>query len=280
MNDRRLAVHRRQASPALDGTATAGPRRAGLRWLLAALACVSPAVLAQVDVRIAAVDPEGSSSLIQGDPLSVRLTYQSDVPLRFSVAGYANGSPGPAARTNPAPVYPAGAGEAIVWLEPYEPGYLDEVRVKVHDEGWQELDVLSQPVSLYWERGSRAATRPAPEWVARLSAEQQGMVRQAVRAQTSAGGDGGSFLVLLMGWSIPAYVVLQVYMLSRFSGGWRKAALVPLVLMIPLGLYTIFALLAGSNLWPLMLLFLTPLAFLYLAVLGLVRLAGRPAAHD
>ncbi len=247
-----------------------------LGWLLAALACVSPAALAEVAVRIAALDPEGSPSLIQGDALSVRLTYQSDVPLRFSVAGYTSGSPGPAARTNPAPVYPAGAGEAVVWLEPYEPGYLDEVRVKVQDERWQELEVLSQPVSLYWERGSRTTPRPAAEWVARLSAEQQAMVRRAVREQAS---DGGSVLILLMGWSIPAYLVLQIYMLRSFDGGWRKAALVPLVLMIPLGVYTLMALLAGSNLWPLMLLFLTPLAFLYLAALGLVRLARRPAAH-
>jgi hypothetical protein len=45
--------------------------------------------------------------------------------------------------------------------------------------------------------------------------------------------------------------------------------------MIPLLLYTLAALAAGSNLWPLMLIFLTPLAFLYLlAVIILKQVAG------
>lgn len=44
--------------------------------------------------------------------------------------------------------------------------------------------------------------------------------------------------------------------------------LVPLVWMAPAGCYTLFALFAGSNLWPLVLIFLSPLALLFL--LGLL----------
>jgi hypothetical protein len=47
----------------------------------------------------------------------------------------------------------------------------------------------------------------------------------------------------------------------------------PLVLMVPLAAYTLFAVFAGSNLWPLMLLFLTPLAFSYLAGVTLLKVA-------
>jgi hypothetical protein len=79
-------------------------------------------------------------------------------------------------------------------------------------------------------------------------------------------------LLMLMGWSEPAYVALQVLLLRRLSGGWRRAAMVPLVWMVPAGCYTLFALLAGSNLWPLVLIFLSPLALLFLfgVLLGLL----------
>ncbi|MDZ7669842.1 MAG: hypothetical protein U5Q16_10610 [Gammaproteobacteria bacterium] len=62
---------------------------------------------------------------------------------------------------------------------------------------------------------------------------------------------------------------------AMVSTAFREAGATDSVMgsmLVPLTGYTIFALLAGSNLWPLMLLFLTPLAFLYLAGVGLARL--------
>ena len=204
----------------------------------------------------------------------MRIAYDSDMPLRFQIEGFANGERIGGAATNPAPVYPAGQGEAIVWLSLHQPVYMDEVRVRVNDEHWEVQKVLSQPVSFYWERQPRAAPRAEAPWVKALSAEQQTMARAVQQAAAATEGfDVYTLLVMLMGWSVPGYLALQVYMLSRYQGGWRKAALVPLVLMVPLLAYTVFALLAASNLWPLLLIFLTPLAFVYLMGLGLVKRA-------
>jgi hypothetical protein len=76
---------------------------------------------------------------------------------------------------------------------------------------------------------------------------------------------------MLMGWSVPGYFVLQIYVWRKWQGKWRKAALLPLIVMLPLLIYTVFALMMGSNLWPLMLIFITPILFLYLCVVALFK---------
>lgn len=246
-------------------------RRAFCRRMLAMALLLPGGALAELAVEVADMDPAASQSLFRGDALSVRLIYASDEPVRFTLQGYARGEPVVRVHSNPAPVYPAGNGEAIAWLALTEAGYLDEIRVQVADQQWQVQQVLSEPVSLFWERGSRPTPRSRPAWVDELNTAQQAMVSTAYREASTTDSALGSMLVPLMGWSIPGYLVLQIYMLLTFRGAWRKAALVPLLLMVPLTGYTIFALLAGSNLWPLMLLFLTPLAFLYLVAVAVAR---------
>jgi hypothetical protein len=69
---------------------------------------------------------------------------------------------------------------------------------------------------------------------------------------------------------VPGYFALQPLTAMRFSGGWRTAALIPLLFSVPLTLWCIFALLDGSNIWPLTMILFAPLGALYLlVVLGL-----------
>jgi hypothetical protein len=83
---------------------------------------------------------------------------------------------------------------------------------------------------------------------------------------------------MLAGWSIPGYFILQIYLFLRSRGRWRTAVALPLVGTVPLIAYTLYALMAGSNLWPLMLLFSMPFAFVYLVAVWLAKgLWGRPA---
>jgi hypothetical protein len=70
---------------------------------------------------------------------------------------------------------------------------------------------------------------------------------------------------------VPAYFFLQYFTGMRYRGGWLVAALVPLVVMVPVVLHAVFALVAGSNLWPLLLILVSPVAFLYLVRLAVVR---------
>ena len=63
--------------------------------------------------------------------------------------------------------------------------------------------------------------------------------------------------------------------LLRWRGGWRKAAAIPVVLMLVVLGHAIVALLAGSNLFPLGLIFTAPVALLYLLVLMVLRRRSR-----
>jgi len=69
-------------------------------------------------------------------------------------------------------------------------------------------------------------------------------------------------------WALPAYLLLQGWTIWRMEGRWRLAAAAPLIIALPLAGHAIFALSAGSNLWPLLLIFFAPAGARYL--LGLL----------
>lgn len=74
--------------------------------------------------------------------------------------------------------------------------------------------------------------------------------------------------VMLM---VPGYFVLQAKMLARYRGGWRLAAALPLGLMLPTVAISLAGLAAGSNLWPLAMIFAAPVGCLALLIVGGVR---------
>lgn len=76
-------------------------------------------------------------------------------------------------------------------------------------------------------------------------------------------------LVVMAG--VPAYLVVQPATIWRWPGGWRLAALAPLLLTVPALCFSLFALYQGSNLWPLTLIFAAALGSIYLATLWLAR---------
>jgi hypothetical protein len=75
-------------------------------------------------------------------------------------------------------------------------------------------------------------------------------------------------LVALAG---PAYFFLQILTAARYRGRWRVAALVPLVVMVPLAIHAGIAYAAGSPAWPLLLILASPFAFVYLVLVGVVK---------
>jgi hypothetical protein len=75
-------------------------------------------------------------------------------------------------------------------------------------------------------------------------------------------------LVALAG---PAYFFLQLLMAIRYRGRWRIAALVPLLVMVPLAVHAALAYAAGSKAWPLLLVLAAPLAFLYLLLVAVAK---------
>jgi len=79
------------------------------------------------------------------------------------------------------------------------------------------------------------------------------------------------FLGMVVMAGVPAYFVIQPMSLAQWSGGWRKAALVPLLLTVPAALFSLYALGHGSNLWPITLIFTAAIGSLYLAALWLAQ---------
>lgn len=80
---------------------------------------------------------------------------------------------------------------------------------------------------------------------------------------------------LLLGSAVmavfPLYLILQLVLPWRWRGGWRIAALVPLLALVPALIHAGIALAMGSNLWPIFVIFTAPLGFLYLLVLIVLK---------
>jgi hypothetical protein len=253
------------------------------RYCLAAMLILA-AGLAQADqravpvVRIVESDPGLTGRLADGDALYIRLGYTSDVPLRFRAEGYADGSNVvEGAMYNPAPAYPAGEGEALVWIAYRGGATINALKITVLDESWQPLAVIDAPAAVQW---TEAAPRPAsqrPDWIRRMSSAQQAAVTQMFETEQQDESASWAWVLNGLWFSVIGYLALQALTISRFAGGWRLAAFVPLIVTVPLLVYTVAALLAGSNLWPLALLLLAPLGFVYLLAVSGARFVMRAA---
>jgi hypothetical protein len=81
----------------------------------------------------------------------------------------------------------------------------------------------------------------------------------------------GGFVEELWLLLVPAYFFLQYFMVVRYRGGWLILALVPLLVMVPVVIHALLAYLAGSNLWPLLVILTSPVAFLYLLAVAVAR---------
>ena len=70
--------------------------------------------------------------------------------------------------------------------------------------------------------------------------------------------------------TIPAYVVVQVIALMRSSRGSRMAAALPLFVMVPVFVHAAVGLVQEKNLWPLLMLFASPIALLYVTLVAVL----------
>jgi hypothetical protein len=230
-------------------------------------------------VTVAATDPAAGSALGRYGALYIRFTYSSPAPIRVQARGYRDGKPVDAgASFNPAPPYPAGAGEGIAWVAYDTASFIDEVRLDVFDAAFKPVKTVILPARFAWVQMPEEGRQRA-DWAARLSSAQQQAVSTAARESNSSASDifvGG--LVML---AVPGYFVLQFLTTFFWRGRWRLASLLPLIVMVPAAGHASFALAAGSNLWPILVILAAPFALLYLVVLGaawgVMRAVPRPS---
>lgn len=236
---------------------------------LAAVFLTAGAISAQT-LEVTATDPAGGGRLPPNRTFYLKVHYDSPQPLRLKATGMLGGKKVQDI-TNPSPVYPAGTGDGLVWISYRTSTRIDAVQVSASDQNWRPISSLTFPVEVSW---ASSASDPAEAgWVREMNETQQREISSAL--QSSQGNPG------ILGWaffaflyvSVLGYPVLQIHSLCR--DGWKSAASLPLFLMIPLMVYTAWALAMGSNLWPLLLLFGSPFACLYLVALRIWRWGKR-----
>jgi hypothetical protein len=235
-------------------------------------------------VQAVAVTPEPANRLAGGQNLYVRVAYESGEPLRFQAAGYHRGQKHASLAMNPSPAYPAGKGEAVVWLFGQPGARIDEVRVRVCDANWKQLSEVPVKVAAEWHAG----VPPAPEapWARELTAAQQQAVSSAMKQEPVATTlfdkiwfALAAVLVPLAFLCVPGYPILQAWTLWKLRGPSRLLSALPLSFMLPVYAFCLYALSQDSNLWPLYAIFASPVAFIITLVIFLVaRRKARAAA--
>jgi hypothetical protein len=239
-----------------------------LGWLW--LSASTPAAAA-ARIQVIETDPGSPAVLGSWHRFNVRISYVSDEPIRVHGQAFLNGRK-VTSTTSGSPVYPPGSGEGLFWFAYTEPARVDRVVLTAYPaRGQTTLAEAALDVELRWT-GQKTAPAAAADWVRRMDAEAERRQREAYEAymnQPTPAWQWALFFALM--WSPIAYLVAQVVALRRFQGGWFMAALVPLAPMAVVLVYTLSAFLAGSNLFPLVLIFTSPIAFLYLMGLVVLR---------
>lgn len=237
--------------------------------LIGVLLCY-PNLASAFDVELRATSPKSPAVLNLDEALYVLIHYQSEEPLRFQAIGTYHGAEIKAkARMNPSQAYPLGEGQAIAWVAYYEGTKIDAVKITVYNANWRLLDSKSLSLSAGWEENQDNSPNPKEPWVNKLNQQQQHHASMAGRQQPLP--PSSVLFIQLLFFAIPVYWILQITLLLKWTGRWRNIACLPLFVSIPLLGYTLFALYAGSNLWPLMMLFITPAVLVALIVIMIIK---------
>jgi hypothetical protein len=252
--------------------------RAAAFLIAAILLCLLPlgAAAEPVSISVTRHFPDTGASLPDWGKVYLDVAYSADEPVRFQASAFRNGKPvTEGAAMNGAVVHPAGTGHALVWVAFTKPAEADEIRITAYDEKFGALTAVAEPFRARWSgEAARDGARP-PVWVVRLRQNELRRAGEYARAHPPAPDPVGDAVVSLIFLMVPGYFIAQALGAYFLRGGWRKAALVPLVLMAPAVVVTILGILSGSNLAPIYLVFVAPLAMIYLMVL----FAARAVSH-
>ena len=234
---------------------------------------------AQVSVRVMETDPASPATLGHWEQFYLRIAYEADRPVRVRAEAYSGGNVVPSTNSG-SPRYAAGTGEALFWIAHTTTAQVDRIVVSAEDDKTQKPIAQTElAVALTWTGQKTAARRPKPEWVVSLQAERDRLQKEAMREYANRPQPWWEPVLFMAAmWSIPLYFIAQIVLLARWRGGWRIAAAIPAVPMTFVLGHAIFAFFAGSNIFPIVLVFTCLPVLIYLLVLiALRRLMRQPA---
>jgi hypothetical protein len=251
-----------------------------LGFLAALLLLVSgaavPAEQPAATMNIERTSPSPGATLPRFGSYYIAVRYTTDRPLRIQARAYAHGTSLDAGQSmNGSALHPAPGGTALAWVGYDKPARIDEIRITAYDDAWRPLLVLRYPARVQWLAEPASTYHAPPGWAQALIDGERRIAAQEQPAG-AAGFVGLAVGGLLIVGALPGYLVLQFLSMRFLDSGWRKAALVPLLLMALACLHAAYALSQDSNLWPIVVILTAPLACLYLAgLLGLRFLHAR-----
>ena len=246
--------------------------RSLLTSAILAFFCALAASAEPVSIEVVRMSPSSGFVLPRFGQIYIEVAYRSDQPLRLQARAFADGQSLDAGQMmNASAVHPAGSGRALVWVGYSQAAVIDEIRVTAYDAKWQPLKTLPVARPAHWLAKSAEKRSNPPDWVEALIDAENRIAEQYRNENPPAPDPLGEAILSFMLLAVPGYFILQAIALVTQRGRWRWAASAPLLVMAPAVLHAVFALSAGSNLWPLVFIFTAPLGFLYLALLFALR---------
>jgi hypothetical protein len=225
-------------------------------------------------MHVERMSPDNGVTLPRNGTAYIEIAYKSDRPLLFQAEGFAgNRSTDAGQSMNGSTVHPAGEGTALVWVSFRQPVSIDEIRVTAYDEQWRPVSVLAIAGPFQWLAQPAAASESAPGWVQSARDDDRRLARAYQASRPPPADPIGDLMTLLVFVSVPGYFLLQGVSMFTQRGHWLWASLVPLIVMVPAAGHAAWALSAGSNLWPLIFIFASPIGFVYLVGVFVLRWA-------
>lgn len=222
-----------------------------------------------VTVELLEIDPAGAREVPLRARVHGRIHYQADAPVRLVLRPYRDGQPvEEGVYYSGSPHYPAGSGEAYGWFAFDSTQSIDEIRAIANDVFGNEFATASVRRTLEWSE-SAAPTEQAA-WVAPLKESTDALSQSQQPVQV------GSGLVALVVMQvifacIPLSVAVQIFSLCKLEGNLQFLARLSAFAMAALWLFVLVTGIAGSNLSPIWLVFLSPLFLLFLMALLIAR---------
>jgi hypothetical protein len=228
-----------------------------------------------VTIELRAIDPAAASVVPLDRAIHGHIAYTTDAPVRFVLTGYRNGQPVKGTNSG-SPTYAPGSGETSAWFSFHEPQWIDEIRAEATaTDGWGTVIAHASIMrSIEWRAGAAAPAEAA--WVDPLRRAPKDIIERPPQEESFFDWILLS-IVQLVFLVVPFSVALQFYAWRKLQGRPKQLARISGYLMAALWLFVIVTAMAGSNLSPIWLVFLSPVFVAYLAML--IRWSRRTAGE-
>lgn len=230
--------------------------------------------LAGIDqqVRITATDPVAGEQLAIDQQLFLRISYESEIPLRFQLSAYRKGEKlAFGFYSNKPELNPAGRDDALGWVGFSNVTVIDEIRVQIQDTDGKLVGEISQPLPFTWQTATGEAIPDKAAWVTKMERHQAWQRENLFDPLEQKKKTLTEMLFYLNSAAVPLYLLFQIYALMKFRGRWRDLAIIPLVSLLPMVLAALSSFGMPLRYWVILLFRGVPFVLLYLLVVWYVR---------